>query len=438
MFLRKSWFVLISLFFIFSIVHAEDINLELKMPTETFYPGAPCKLDLKIQNSGMALDAQLFVALNVGTYDYWFYPTWCQYPNEVDYEDISIPQNFEIPKVLIPEFVWPSGIGEFMGAMFLAAIVDDGDLKSNIETYTFGWTNSKPSPTPCPSTATPTAAPNTPTSTPFPATPTPPMANFVYIPGNVFQMGSPSYELCRWSDEDIHTISISQGFYIQSTEVTQQQWVNMFGNNPSHFYGMDRPVEQVSWYDCCIYCNQLSRDQGFRPCYYSDYSCQTVFQGTPPVVSGTVYWKLDADGYRLPTEAEWEYVCRAGTITAYNNGLDNTSCYDADPNLDPLAWYDSNSGNMTHDVATKLGNSWGLYDMHGNVNEWCWDWYDENYYSSSPSVDPRGPSSGSYNVVRGGAHQGSAALGCRSASRWYYLPAERYNTLGFRLLRPNT
>ncbi len=271
-------------------------------------------------------------------------------------------------------------------------------------------------------------------------TPTPPPAptGFIYIPAGTFQMGAPSGEICQDSDEDpVHEVTISHGFYILSTEVSQQQWVDVFGNNPSYFSGMDRPVENVSWYDCCIYCNRLSQTEGLTPCYYSDASYTTVFDGTPPVTSGSVYWQQSANGYRLPTEAEWEYACRAGTTTAYNSGADNTDC-EEDPNLDPLGWYmynsDTGQGRETHSVGLKQANNWGLYDMHGNVREWCWDRYAVDYYGVSPSTDPTGPASGSFRMLRGGGWDYNASF-CRSANRLVYAPGDRYNFVGFRLMR---
>ncbi len=320
--------------------------------------------------------------------------------------DITIPWFSESTVSILSEFEWPEGVGVFSGASFLAVVVDSGTLLSNIAQFDFGWCETKPT------------------------------TSFVTIPVGSFRMGSYWDELCYDTDEGpVHSVILTHGFYIQSTEVTQQQWMDVFGSNPSRYPGMNRPVEQVTWYDCCIYCNRLSQAEGLTPCYYSDASYTTVFDGIPPVTSGKVYWKHSADGYRLPTEAEWEYACRAGTTTAYNNGQDNTDC-DEDPNLDMLGRYKYNGGDSSQhaNVGSYQANNWGLYDMHGNVCEWCWDRYCSRYGSSLPSTDPEGPSFSSLRVVRGGSWCGGAEY-CRSASRGYHDPNNRYTSLGFRVLR---
>jgi formylglycine-generating enzyme required for sulfatase activity len=293
-------------------------------------------------------------------------------------------------------------------------------------------------------TPTPTRAPGA-TDTPLPTappsvtpvvTPTPPSSpdGFVFVPAGQFEMGSPPEELCRqWDEGPVHTVSVTQGFHIQRTEVTQAQWTAIFGVNPSHFERPDGPVERVTWYDALIYCNRLSLLEGLRPCYYRDEAFIELLEGEPPVLSGPVFWDRSADGYRLPTEAEWEYACRAGTETPYNNGRRNTGCYD-DPQLDPLAWYLVNSGYETHEVGLKQPNVRGLYDMHGNVKEWCWDWYDHDYYESSPAADPAGPPRGSFRLARGGDCYSRSGF-CRSAARDFAQPGFPSETTGFRPVR---
>ncbi|HUU27996.1 MAG TPA: SUMF1/EgtB/PvdO family nonheme iron enzyme [archaeon] len=226
------------------------------------------------------------------------------------------------------------------------------------------------------------------------------------IPAGTFQMGSNT----GWSDEQpVHTVTLS-AFQMSKYEITQAQYQAVMGSNPSYFTGDDnRPVEQVSWYDAVTFCNKLSESAGLQPCYnLSTWSCD-----------------FTKNGYRLPTEAEWEYACRAGTSTEYYTG--NT-----ESDLDRAGWYDYNSGNTTHAVGGKLANAFGLYDMHGNVWEWCNDWYGS--YSSENENNPQGPSSGSTRVIRGGSRSYDAYL-CRSAFRTDYDPADRYYfSLGFRVV----
>jgi len=171
----------------------------------------------------------------------------------------------------------------------------------------------------------------------------------------------------------------------------------------------DYPVETVSWHDAVEYCNWLSDKEGLKRCY-SGSGDNTVCDFTK-------------NGYRLPTEAEWEYACRAGTTTEYywGNRMNDDYC-----------WYYNNSGNQIHPVGQKKPNQFGLYDMSGNVREWCWDWYDN--YSKSPSKNPAGPSSGSYRIIRGGRWDGEE-VSCRSASRHYNWPVSAYDDLGFRPVR---
>jgi formylglycine-generating enzyme len=177
----------------------------------------------------------------------------------------------------------------------------------------------------------------------------------------------------------------------------------------------------VSWYEAVEFCNELSRQEGLDPCYSGS--------------GASMLCDFTANGYRLPTEAEWEYACRAGTGTDFYTGnMTHPLSSPLDPALDHAGWYGGNSGASTHPVGEKEPNAFGLYDMHGNVYEWCWDWYGSGYYASSPAEDPRGPASGSYRVLRGGSWFGNARI-CRSANRHGIFPANRSNDSGFRLVR---
>ena len=221
---------------------------------------------------------------------------------------------------------------------------------------------------------------------------------FILIPAGTFTMGSPSSELGRFPDETQHQVTLTKAFWMMTTEVTQAQWQAVMGSNPSHFSGCPTcPVEWVSWDDVQGYVTEVNK-RG---------------EGT----------------YSLPTEAQWEYAYRAGSTTAFYNGAITKPDGD-DPNLNAIGWYAFNSGNRTHLVAQQTANAWGLYDMSGNVWEWCQDWYGS--YSSSPPVDPTGPSTGSYRVSRGGCWY-SIARYCRAALRDSSEPAYGSNYIGFRL-----
>jgi len=226
---------------------------------------------------------------------------------------------------------------------------------------------------------------------------------FVYLPPGTFMMGSPPDESSRDDDEKQHRVTLTTGFYMQTTEVTQGQWHAVMGYNHSGFSycGDDCPVENVSWHDVQSFIRKLNQREG----------------------SGT---------YRLPTEAEWEYAARAGSTTDFANGdISETGCaYDS--NLDAMGWYCGNASKKTHPVARKQPNAWGLYDMHGNVYEWCRDW--SGNYPLNSVTDPTGPSTGSRRVFRGGSWL-SLAESCRSADRNGIEPGSLKNRLGFRLWR---
>ncbi|AEF84429.1 serine/threonine kinase [Treponema primitia ZAS-2] len=234
---------------------------------------------------------------------------------------------------------------------------------------------------------------------------------WVRINGGTFMMGSPSSDADRDSDEVQHQVTVSS-FYMAQYEVTQQEYEEVMGTNPSTLKGRRLPVESVSWFDAVEYCNKRSQREGLTLAYTINGSGD----------SRTVTWNRNANGYRLPTEAEWEYACRAGTTTPYSSGS----------SIDNTAWYSSNSERKPHPIGEKGANPWGLYDMHGNVWEWCWDWY--GTYPSGSQTDPAGASSGSYRVRRGGGWSIVAQF-VRSAFRRSNVPSFRYRTLGFRLVR---
>jgi formylglycine-generating enzyme required for sulfatase activity len=226
---------------------------------------------------------------------------------------------------------------------------------------------------------------------------------FVKIPPGTFMMGSPSNEPGRDGDERHHRVTLTKGFYLGTTEVTQGQWIRIMGYNPSHFKncGDDCPVEQVSWNDAQAFIRKLNQKEG-------------------------------TGKYRLPTEAEWEYACRAGSTTAFaNGGITETEC-GHDPNLSRMGWYCGNSGKKTHSVAQKEPNAWGLDDMHGNVWEWCQDRYGD--YPTGHVTDPTGPRTGKYYVVRGGSWRYFARF-VRSASRYWHGAGKDYYHVGFRVAR---
>lgn len=209
-----------------------------------------------------------------------------------------------------------------------------------------------------------------------------------------------------------HQVKVSS-FYIGKYEVTQRQYEAVMGTNPSNHKGKNLPVVDVSWYDAVRFCNQLSEHGGLEPSY--------SFNGT------NVTCDFSKNGYRLPTEAEWEYAVRGGNQSQRYK-------YSGSDHPDNVAWYDDNSGEHTHEVGTKQPNELGLYDMSGNVAEWCWDWYAKDYYSHSASNNPMGPDKGSYRVIRGGSWSNGAKY-LRASNRVYADPSYSFIGLGFRLLR---
>ncbi len=259
---------------------------------------------------------------------------------------------------------------------------------------------------------------------------------FVRINTGRFSMGSTPEETGHADNETSHSVTITAPFMVQTTEVTQAQWERLMGNNPSGFKncGGDCPVENVSWWDALEYLNRLSSAQGLPQCYEMS-GCV----GTPGVnfrCGKLEFVGLECSGYRLPTEAEWEYAARAGTGSAFYNGdLDpaEAECNPSPSHLKKIAWFCGNAESNPHPVAQLEPNFWGLYDPLGNVSEWVWDW-NFGAYSGEDAKDPLGPEKGAGRTYRGGSWM-SLARDCRAANRGYDEPEMRKDSLGFRPAR---
>ena len=237
----------------------------------------------------------------------------------------------------------------------------------------------------------------------------PPPPGFVHIEGGSFQMGSNDG---NDDEKPVRTVTL-KGFSMSRYPVTQKEWKSVMGNNPSSFKGDNRPVENVSWFDAIEYCNELSRREGLTPAYTRN--------------GKNVIWNREANGYRLPTEAEWEYAAKGG------NGSPGDFTYSGSNNVDEVGWYTSNSGYSSQDVGTKKPNALGLYDMSGNVWEWCWDWSEK--YPNMAQTDPTGPNTGFDRVVRGGSWRNEVQI-LRSSFRYDDDPSHRLIHFGFRVVRP--
>jgi formylglycine-generating enzyme required for sulfatase activity len=236
--------------------------------------------------------------------------------------------------------------------------------------------------------------------------------NMIWISRGTFMMGSPEDELGAGGDETLHKVTLTRGYWLGKYEVTQAQYEAIMGENPSRFKGADQPVESVSWNDAMEFCEKLTERE----------------QAAGRLLKGYEY--------TLPTEAQWEYACRAGTMTAFNNGTNietDDQIYGECPHLDPVGWYWCNSESKTHPVGQKRPNDWGLYDMHGNVMEWCLD--AKNRYPETPVVDPVQEDIEPYYAVRGGSYSyyDDGAKYCRSAARSVRLNTSTSMSLGFRV-----
>jgi len=251
---------------------------------------------------------------------------------------------------------------------------------------------------------------------------------WISIKAGAYTMGSPSTEGCRDDDETARKVTLSRGFEVSATEVTQAQFLKAMGYNPSFHQacGKECPVEWVHWHEAAAYCNALSAMRGVAGCY----SCTGAKDAVrcKPAGAGVHACK----GFRLPTEAEWEFAARAGTSTAFFAG-GISSCMTTDSTAGDISWYKVNSTGTTYPVGKKKKNAWGLYDVAGNVYEWTNDWYEASR-SKAAVTDPAGPTSGKEKVFRGGAWYYNAEH-ARSANRERFEPTKRFTFVGFRCVR---
>jgi formylglycine-generating enzyme required for sulfatase activity len=241
----------------------------------------------------------------------------------------------------------------------------------------------------------------------------------VAVPAGWFDMGSANQDE---PDQKLHKVHVS-AFFMDKYPVTQEAYEKLMGKNPSLWRGPRNPVDQIRWPDAVAFCNARSQAQGLQPAYNTNtWTCD-----------------FDADGYRLPTEAEYEYALRAGSTGAdywFGNSPEE---------LKRHAWFKGNSPRGTHPVGEKPPNNWGLCDLAGNVWEWCNDWYQQDYYQHSPEQDPRGPATGQNRVVRGGCWNSKPDY-CRVAYRYYEMPAytdacfakDLHGQIGFRCVKKRT
>jgi len=209
-----------------------------------------------------------------------------------------------------------------------------------------------------------------------------------------FELAKARFANSEQSEKPAHPVTLTKPFYMGKYEITQAQYLQIQGTNPCEFQGLNNPVEKVSWKDVGEFCQKASA--------------------------------VTKEALRLPSEAEWEYACRAGTQRVYSSG-------DQEIDLDRVAWYGGNSNHSTHPVGEKAPNGFGLYDMHGNVWEWCSDWFSEDYYATCPAVDPQGPASGQWRVLRGGSWN-DYLRDCRVAYRIYDTPMYCFSNFGFRVV----
>lgn len=458
-----KWLNILTIAFVICFctnMSAAQVDVEMQLNNAGFESYDHFKAALYLNNDEQPLnDVWIFGILEIyGEFYYW--PT---FTNEVSFQESTIAVGeswidfleFDFPDI---DDVIPFGPMSFWGAWYR----NENEYGFDVQEF---WLDSdhKWTPTPVPTatpvatdtpvvTASPTVEPTaTPTQVPSAtpaATATPQQAppGFAYIPAGSFTMGSSPSEPCHNSAETVHQVTLTRSFYMLETEVTRQMWANLQVSHPAlpddpsnltHSPTMEHPVNRSTWYEAILFLNLLSQQEALDPCYFKDSGFTTPVNETN-YSSDPIYCDFDAFGYRLPTESEWEYACRAGTTGPFSCDEPNyttSSCGFCIPDyhleLELHSVFCGNSSGSSEPVSSKLPNPWGLYDMHGNLLEWCWDW---SWTYPGDSTDPTGPDDGLFKVRRSGSFNDQPEL-CRSADRNANSPGYRNGYLGFRYVR---
>jgi sulfatase modifying factor 1 len=232
----------------------------------------------------------------------------------------------------------------------------------------------------------------------------------IFVEGDTFQMGN-DFKKGKGDEKPLHIVSVDD-YYMSKYEITQSQWIEIMRYNPSKFKGENKPIGRVKWIEAIEYCNKLSEFEGLEKCYLGNKL--------------NIVCDFTASGYRLPTEAEWEFAARGGVKSIGYK-------YSGSDDIQNVGWYGDNSERELHDVGKKKSNELGICDMSGNIHEWCWDWYDDDYYKNSSNDNPIGPELGKIRVMRGG-YWSNNEFNCRVSSRFNYSPDGSKGS-GFRVVR---
>ena len=397
--------------------HAVFADLAITIHTDevAYESGDTIEVSLSAQNYGEAVSVDVYVGLLTPDGIYATHSGEWSDVLEPWIADIHVPADFTLDRAPLWWFELPSTtppIGEPGDYAFAAVLTLPG---------TFEWASEL--------SLAPFAF-STGTSTDI---------NMISIPAGSFLMGSPDVEEGRFDDEGPQRTVHVSAFSMSETEVTQEQWEGVMGWCDSYFSGDDHPVEAVSWYDCVSFCNNLSEADGYTKCYTMTHISQTDNH----IWSATVTCDFGANGYRLPTEAEWEHACRAGSTSRYYWGDSSEESV-----MKQFCWYEKNASENhwtdphadqegTQPVGQKMPNAFGLFDMSGNLFEWCWDRYSSDHYRTrpDPDVNPTGPETGSERVIHGGSFLDRESY-CRSAYRYGEFPGTYFfANCGFRIVR---